>query len=119
MSKYLTYEERLQIEAGLKENLSFGAIGRQIGKDRTTIAKEIKKHSREKNPVTVVGHIMHVTIVVTARQKIFVIKINVLPIVNYAVIVTISALILKKKFALYLLNHPMFVMDAGSITNVL
>lgn len=48
MSKYLTYEERLQIEAGLKENLSFGAIGRQIGKDRTTIAKEIKKHSREK-----------------------------------------------------------------------
>ena len=43
MSKYLTYEERLEIEAGLKQNLSFGEIGRQIGKDRTTIAKEIKK----------------------------------------------------------------------------
>ncbi len=48
MSKYLTYEERLKIQAGLKENLSFGAIGRQIDKDRTTIAKEIKKHSYEK-----------------------------------------------------------------------
>jgi len=48
MSKYLTYEERLEIEAGLKQNLSFGEIGRRIGKDRTTIAKEIKKHSYEK-----------------------------------------------------------------------
>ncbi|AOT72474.1 IS30 family transposase [Geosporobacter ferrireducens] len=48
MSKYLTYEERLEIEAGLKQNLSFGEIGRQIGKDRTTIAKEIKKHSNER-----------------------------------------------------------------------
>lgn len=48
MSKYLTYEERLEIQLGLKENHSFGAIGRQIGKDRTTIAKEIKKHSYEK-----------------------------------------------------------------------
>jgi transposase, IS30 family len=48
MSKYLTYEERLEIGAGLKQNLSFGDIGRQIGKDRTTIAKEIKKHSYEK-----------------------------------------------------------------------
>lgn len=48
MSKYLTYEERLEIQAGLKQNFSFGEIGRQIGKDRTTIAKEIKKHSSEK-----------------------------------------------------------------------
>lgn len=48
MSKYSTYEQRLQIQADLKENLSFGAIGRQIGKDRTTIAKEIRKHSFER-----------------------------------------------------------------------
>lgn len=48
MSKFLTYEERLAIEAGLKQNLSFGVIGQQIGKDRTTIAKEIKRHSYEK-----------------------------------------------------------------------
>jgi IS30 family transposase len=48
MSKYLTYEERLEIEACLKENLSFGMIACKLGKDRTTIAKEIKKHSYEK-----------------------------------------------------------------------
>jgi transposase, IS30 family len=48
MSKYLTYEERLAIEAGLKENLSFGTIAKKLEKDRTTIAKEIKKHSHEK-----------------------------------------------------------------------
>lgn len=48
MSKFLTYEERLIIAQGLKESKSFGAIAKQIGKDRTTIAKEIKKHSYEK-----------------------------------------------------------------------
>lgn len=48
MSKYLTYEERLEIEAGLRKNLSFDTIGRQIDKDRTTIAKEIKRHYYEK-----------------------------------------------------------------------
>ncbi len=48
MSKYLTYEERLEIEGGLKNHLSFGAIANLIGKDRTTIAKEIKKHSFER-----------------------------------------------------------------------
>jgi len=48
MSKFLTYEERLHISSGLKENLSFGQIGKSIGKDRTTIAKEIKKHSYDK-----------------------------------------------------------------------
>lgn len=48
MSKYLTYEERLVIEAGLKEKLTFGGIGLKLGKDRTTIAKEVKKYSYEK-----------------------------------------------------------------------
>jgi IS30 family transposase len=48
MSKFLSYEERLSIASGLKENLSFGQIGKTLGKDRTTIAKEIKKHSYER-----------------------------------------------------------------------
>ena len=48
MSKYLTYHERLEIQAGLKQNLSFGEIALSIGKDRTTVAKEIKRHSKEK-----------------------------------------------------------------------
>ena len=48
MSMFLSYEERLTIAQMLKENQSFGAIGRAVGKDRTTIAKEIKKYSYEK-----------------------------------------------------------------------
>lgn len=43
MSNFLTFEERLSIERGLREQLSFGEIAREIGKDRTTIAKEIKR----------------------------------------------------------------------------
>lgn len=45
MSKYLTYQERLEIEASLKENLSFGVIALKLKKDRTTISKEIKRHT--------------------------------------------------------------------------
>jgi len=48
MSKFLTYEERLKIDAALKDAKSFGEIGRLLEKDRTTIAKEIKKHSYER-----------------------------------------------------------------------
>ena len=48
MSKFLTYEERLVITRGLSEHKSFGVIAREIGKDRTTVAKEIKKHAYEK-----------------------------------------------------------------------
>lgn len=45
MSTFLTYDERLEIETGLKKGLSFGAIGNKLGKDRTTVAKEVKKYS--------------------------------------------------------------------------
>ena len=48
MSKFLTYEDRLVIAQLLQENASFGVIGNKLGKDRTTIAKEIKKHSYDK-----------------------------------------------------------------------
>lgn len=48
MSKFLTYEDRLVIAQLLQENASFGVIGKKLGKDRTTIAKEIKKHSHDK-----------------------------------------------------------------------
>ena len=48
MSKFLSYEDRLIIAMGLKENKSFGEIGRELNKDRTTIAKEIKKYSCDK-----------------------------------------------------------------------
>ena len=45
MSKFLSYEDRMVIAQRLQENASFGAIGKELGKDRTTIAKEIKKYS--------------------------------------------------------------------------
>jgi len=45
MSKFLTFEDRLLIEKGLRENLSFGAIAKELSKDRTTVAKEIKRYA--------------------------------------------------------------------------
>ena len=47
MSKFLTYDERLEIQKGLKKQLSFGKVASVIGKDRTTVAKEIQKYSIE------------------------------------------------------------------------
>ena len=47
MSKYLTFDERLEIQKGLKYQMSFGEIAKSIGKDRTTVAKEIKRYSYE------------------------------------------------------------------------
>ena len=48
MSKFLSYEDRMIIAQRLQENVSFGAIGTELGKDRTTIAKEIKKYSYDR-----------------------------------------------------------------------
>ena len=41
MSKHLTLSERKDIELLLKEGKSFKEIGRTLGKDCTTISKEI------------------------------------------------------------------------------
>lgn len=48
MSKFLSYEDRLIIAQRIQENASFGTISKEIGKDRTTVAKEIKKYSYDK-----------------------------------------------------------------------
>ncbi len=48
MSKFLSYEDRMIIAQRLQENASFGAIGKELGKDRTTITKEIKRYSYDK-----------------------------------------------------------------------
>ena len=45
MSKFLTFEERLAIARGLTEQLSFGEIGKELSKDRSTIAKEVKRYA--------------------------------------------------------------------------
>ena len=48
-NKHLSFDDRLEIERCLKENLSFKQIGKNIGKDCTTISKEIKTHITFKN----------------------------------------------------------------------
>ncbi|MBQ8041662.1 MAG: helix-turn-helix domain-containing protein, partial [Lachnospiraceae bacterium] len=51
--KHLTTTQRILIEKGLIDNLSFAEIGRRIDKHRSTIAKEVKKYryfvERDKN----------------------------------------------------------------------
>lgn len=42
--KHLTFEERRHIEVRLNENASFKAIGKELGKDCTTISKEVRNH---------------------------------------------------------------------------
>lgn len=47
MSKFFTYEERLQLQKYLKESLSFKEISRRLGKNPTTISREVRKYSSE------------------------------------------------------------------------
>jgi IS30 family transposase len=47
MSKFFTYEERLELQKYLKESLSFKEISRRLDKNPTTISREIRKYSSE------------------------------------------------------------------------
>lgn len=49
MAKFLNYEDRLEIESGLKEHLTFTEIGKRLGRDRTTITKEIRNYPVEQD----------------------------------------------------------------------
>ena len=49
MAKFLNYEDRLEIESGLKEHMTFTELGEKIGRDRTTITKEIRNYSIEQD----------------------------------------------------------------------
>ena len=49
MAKFLNYEDRLEIESGLKEHMTFTEIGKKLGRDRTTITKEIRNYSVEQD----------------------------------------------------------------------
>ena len=46
--KHLTFEQRVEIEKGLTENKSFSAIAAIIGKDPSTISKEVRLHAHTK-----------------------------------------------------------------------
>ena len=47
MSKFFTYEERLDLQKFLKESLSFKEISRRLDKNPTTISREVRKYSSE------------------------------------------------------------------------
>lgn len=47
MSKFFTYEERLSLQKYLKESFSFKDIARKLGKNPTTISREVRKHLSE------------------------------------------------------------------------
>ena len=47
MSKFFTYEDRLSLQKKLKESMSIKAIATDLGKNPTTISREIKKYSSE------------------------------------------------------------------------
>ena len=72
MSKFLSYEDRMIIAQRLQENVSFGTIGKELGKDRTTIAKEIKSIPMTRKAVVQDIRITLVNSVLHARQKGFV-----------------------------------------------
>lgn len=43
--KHLTFEQRVDIEKGFTENKSFAEIARIIGKDPSTVSKEVRLHA--------------------------------------------------------------------------
>ena len=46
--KHLTLSDRIRIEKGLNNSLSFAEIAREIHKDPTTVSKEVRKHTKIK-----------------------------------------------------------------------
>ena len=55
MSGYITFEERLEIESMIFQRCSFGEIAKKINKDRSTISREIRRHSVIEKAVTAVS----------------------------------------------------------------
>ena len=44
--KHLTLDDRIEIQECLSKQMSFKAIGKRIGKDQTTVSKEVKLHGQ-------------------------------------------------------------------------
>lgn len=45
-NKHLTFDDRLAIQAGLQQGLKVAQIAKNIGKDRSTVGREIKAHRK-------------------------------------------------------------------------
>lgn len=120
MSKFLSYEDRLIIAQRVQENASFGAIGKELGKDRTTIAKEIKNIPTTRKVVVPDTLITLVNFGLPVKQKNCAKPdvptsqhINVAYVLN----VPCTVLILQKKSALLKQSRHMSAMAAENFRN--
>ena len=43
-NKHMSFDDRLEIQECLNRGMTFKAIAQRIGKDQTTVSKEVKKH---------------------------------------------------------------------------
>ena len=48
--KHLTLDDRIEIQNGLQNGITFKTIAKRIGKDPTTVSKEVKKHIQTHKP---------------------------------------------------------------------
>lgn len=69
MPKFLSYEDRMIIAQRLQANASFGAIGKELGKDRTTIPRRLKSIPMIRKAVVLDIRIILVNSVLHAKQK--------------------------------------------------
>jgi len=46
-NKHMTLQDRIEIQECLSKGMTFKAIGKRIGKDPTTVSKEVKLHAQE------------------------------------------------------------------------
>ena len=44
-NKHMTLDDRIEIQECLNKGMTFKAIGQRVGKDQTTISKEVKLHA--------------------------------------------------------------------------
>ena len=45
-NKHMTLDDRVEIQECLNKGMTFKAIGKRIGKDPTTVSKEVKRHGQ-------------------------------------------------------------------------
>ena len=115
-NKHLTLDERIDIQNDLNKNLSFKAIGAHLGKDCTTISKEIRNHilfAKKGAPYRKFNDCALI-------MEIFVKPARVNKSINavHAVGVLNSVLITKNKNVLFLKSHHMYVTDVAKSMNV-
>lgn len=71
--KHMTLDDRISIEKGLDQHLSLRSIALQLGKNPTTISKEIKSTGLSRNTIVLMNLLTNVLWQKIAKRKIFVV----------------------------------------------